>query len=157
MINDICIIIPVAGLGKRMKAYGPKASIRIDKEETVLSRQIKILRNFFPKSKIIVVCGFQKEKIFEIIDKDIVCVTLSSYIGPNKSGKTQSGKTEQIDLINALWSAIETDLIIADPSTAESLGRMVDLSTLAVTANRPADADKAAKFAGQVVTYFLNK
>jgi hypothetical protein len=34
---------------------------------------------------------------------------------------------------------------------------MVDLSTLAVTANRPADADKAAKFAGQVVTYFLNK
>ena len=83
--------------------------------------------------------------------------TLSSYIGPNKSGKTQSGKTEQIELINALWSAIETDLIIADPSTAESLGRMVDLSTLAVTANRPADADKAAKFAGQVVTYFLNK
>jgi len=86
-----------------------------------------------------------------------VITTLSSYIGPNKSGKTQSGKTEQLDLINALWSAIETDLIVTDPSTAESLGRMVDLSTLAVTANRPADADKAAKFAGQVVTYFLNK
>ena len=83
MINDMCIIIPVAGLGKRMKAYGPKASIRIDKDETVLSRQIKILRNFFPKSKIIVVCGFQKEKIFEIIDKDIVCVENKKYKNSN--------------------------------------------------------------------------
>ena len=83
MTNDICIIIPVAGLGKRMKAYGPKASIRIDKEETVLSRQIKILRNFFPKSKIIVVCGFQKEKIFEIVDQDIVCVENKKYKSSN--------------------------------------------------------------------------
>lgn len=79
MTNDMCIIIPVAGLGKRMKAYGPKASIRINKDESVLSRQIKILRNFFPKSKIIVVCGFQKEKIFEIIDQDISCVENKKY------------------------------------------------------------------------------
>jgi NDP-sugar pyrophosphorylase family protein len=94
MTNDICIIIPVAGLGKRMKAYGPKASIRIDKEETVLSRQIKILRNFFPKSKIIVVCGFQKEKIFEIIDEDIVCVE-------NKNCELkEQGKFVKVSLLN---------------------------------------------------------
>ncbi|MEI8391278.1 MAG: hypothetical protein WCG40_02145 [Actinomycetes bacterium] len=94
----------------------------------------------------------------ELLPQLVTTMTgLSSYIGPNKSGKTKSGKTEQLNLINTLWSAIETDLILADPSTAESLGRMVDLSTLAVTANHPADADKAAKFAGVVVSYFLNK
>lgn len=79
MSNDMCIIIPVAGLGKRMKAYGPKASICIDKDETVLSRQIKILRSFFPRSKIVVVCGFQKEKIYEIVDNEIVCVENKNY------------------------------------------------------------------------------
>ena len=79
MINDICIIIPVAGLGKRMKAYGPKAAIYVNKYETVLERQIKILRSYFPKAKIVVVCGFQKEKIYEIIDDEIECVENKKY------------------------------------------------------------------------------
>ena len=83
MTNDICVIIPVAGLGKRMKAYGPKASIHINKNDTVLSRQIKIIKSLFPKSKIIVVCGFQKEKIFEIIDKDIQCFENKHYKDSN--------------------------------------------------------------------------
>ncbi len=83
MYNDVCIIIPVAGLGKRMKAYGPKASIQISKEETVLGRQIKLLKLFFPKSKIIVVCGFQKEKIYEIVDETIECVENKKYKDSN--------------------------------------------------------------------------
>ena len=82
---------------------------------------------------------------------------LSSLIGPNQSGQTKSGKAEQLALINALWNATETELITVDPIAAESLGRLVDLSNTAVTANHPADADKAARFAGQVVDNFLNK
>lgn len=83
MVNDICIIIPVAGLGKRMKAYGPKASIILNKEETVLERQIKILRCYFPKAKIVVVCGFQKEKIHEIVDNEIKLVENKKYKDSN--------------------------------------------------------------------------
>ena len=82
---------------------------------------------------------------------------LSSFIGPNQSGQTKSGKADQLALINALWNAAETDLISVDPVAAESLGRLVDLSNTAVIANHPADADKAARFAGQVVDNFLNK
>ena len=82
---------------------------------------------------------------------------LSSLIGPNQSGKTKAGKADQLWLINALWNAAETELITIDPVAAESLGRMVDLSNTAVTANRPADADKASRFAGQVIDNFLNK
>jgi len=82
---------------------------------------------------------------------------LSPLIGPNQSGKTKAGKADQLWLINALWNAAETELITIDPVAAESLGRMVDLSNTAVTANRPADADKASRFAGQVIDDFLNK
>ena len=82
---------------------------------------------------------------------------LSSLIGPNQSGRTKSGKADQLSLINQLWNAAETELITVDPVAAESLGRLVDLSNTAVTANHPADADKAARFAGQVVDNYLNK
>ena len=82
---------------------------------------------------------------------------LSSLIGPNQSGQTKSGKADQLALINQLWNAAETELITVDPVAAESLGRLVDLSNTAVTANHPADADKAARFAGQVVDNYLNK
>ncbi len=94
----------------------------------------------------------------ELLPRLIEAMTgLSSLIGPNQSGRTKAGKADQLALINALWSAAETDLTLDDPVAAESLGRLVDLSNNAVTTNRPADADKAARFAGQVVDNFLNK
>ena len=94
----------------------------------------------------------------ELLPRLIEAMTgLSSFIGPNQSGRTQAGKADQLALINALWNAAETDLIIVDPVAAESIGRLVDLSNNALITNRPADADKAARFAGQVVDNFLNK
>ena len=94
----------------------------------------------------------------ELLPRLVTAMTgLSSLIGPNDSGRTMPGKADQLALINALWNSAETDLITIDPVAAESLGRLVDLSNTAVTANRPADADKAARFAGQVVDNFLNK
>jgi hypothetical protein len=94
----------------------------------------------------------------ELLPRLIEAMTgLSSFIGPNQSGRTKAGKADQLALINALWNAAETDLIIVDPVAAESIGRLVDLSNTALITNRPADADKAARFAGQVVDNFLNK
>jgi len=82
-------------------------------------------------------------------------LTLSSYIGPNSSGSTTSGKNEVLAEIEALWAAVETEVTSLDPSSAESLGRMVDLARTAVERNRPADADKADKFAGDVIDQLL--
>ena len=82
-------------------------------------------------------------------------VQLSSYIGPDASGKTASGKTELLAEIEAIWAAAETEVAATSPSSAESIGRMVDLARTAVERNRPADADKAAKFAGQVIAEYV--
>ena len=97
--------------------------------------------------------GTVEELLPRLVDE---MVALSTFIGPNQSGRTKTGKADQLALINALWNAVETDLILIDPVAAESLGRLVDLSNTALTTNRPADADKAARFAGQVVDNFLN-
>lgn len=82
-------------------------------------------------------------------------LTLSSFIGPNASGSTTSGKNEVLAEIEALWSAAETEVTSLSPESAESIGRMVDLARTAVERNRPADADKAAKFAGAVIDQLL--
>lgn len=82
---------------------------------------------------------------------------LSTYIGPDQSGRTPAGKADQLALIEALWSAVETEVTSEDSATADSLGRMVDLARTAVERNRPADADKAARFAGQVIEEYLTR
>ncbi len=83
-------------------------------------------------------------------------LSLSSYIGPNSSGSTASGKEAVLAEIEALWNAAETEVTALSPESAESIGRMVDLARTAVERNRPADADKAAKFAGTVSDELLD-
>lgn len=82
---------------------------------------------------------------------------LSVLIGPDSSGRTPAGKNEQIRLIEALWDAVETDVVATDPDAADALGRMVALARTAVDRNRPADADKAARFAGQVISRYISR
>lgn len=57
------IIIPAAGMGKRMKSYGPKSLIKVDDNNTILDRQISIIRYTFNNPEIILVGGFEFEKI----------------------------------------------------------------------------------------------
>ena len=58
--TEIDIIIPCAGLGKRMKSYGPKPLIKIKDNKTILDNQLKIIKKFFPNPNIIMVCGFKE-------------------------------------------------------------------------------------------------
>lgn len=81
---------------------------------------------------------------------------LSVLIGPDSSGRTPAGKNEQLQLIEVLWDAVQTDVTSSDPDAADAIGRMVAQARTAVERNRPADADKAARFAGQVITKYLS-
>jgi hypothetical protein len=82
---------------------------------------------------------------------------LSGLIGPDSSGRTPAGKNERIVAIEALWKAVQTPISATDAEAADAIGRMVDLARTAVERNRPADADKAARFAGQVIDKLLNE
>lgn len=78
---------------------------------------------------------------------------LSVLIGPrpDNSPRPAVGKREQLQLVLALWNAVRDEVTGVDPEAAESLQRLIDLAVLAVERNRPADADKAAKFAAPVI------
>jgi hypothetical protein len=82
---------------------------------------------------------------------------LSILIGPVPDDLRPEGdKRRQLAEIEALWDAVEREVTADDPETAETLTRMVDLARQAVEKNRPADADKAAKFAAQVVNAYAS-
>ncbi len=69
------IIIPTAGMGRRMKSYGPKSLIYIDhSNNTIIDNQLKIIKKLFDKYTIIVVCGFESDKIMDYIPNHIITI-----------------------------------------------------------------------------------
>lgn len=60
---NLSIIIPAAGLGRRMKSYGPKALIDVGNDQSLIGRQLLIMRELFPAAQLVVVVGHQAEKI----------------------------------------------------------------------------------------------
>jgi len=57
------IIIPAAGTGERMLTYGAKPLIKLNNNETVISRQLAIIDGVFPQHEVILVTGFQDERV----------------------------------------------------------------------------------------------
>jgi choline kinase len=78
--SGLSVIIPAAGMGRRMKSYGPKGLISLN-GPSVLERQIKIIWKIYPKADITIVAGFQADLISERIRKkyDVRIVRNTDY------------------------------------------------------------------------------
>lgn len=64
--SDMSVIIPAAGMGRRMKTYGPKCMIPIN-GVPIIERQIKQLNKVYPNCDIIIVVGFGSSVISDTI------------------------------------------------------------------------------------------
>lgn len=73
------IIIPAAGMGRRMKIYGPKSLVQINDKETILSRQIDLVNKCFKRNEIILVGGFQHEKLVNKISSKVKLIFNKDY------------------------------------------------------------------------------
>jgi len=67
--EQLNIIIPAAGIGKRMKSYGPKCLVNLQNYKSILHHQLKTIQSIYPHSKIFIVAGFEKLKIYEFVKK----------------------------------------------------------------------------------------
>src|SRR5262249_51886655 len=56
-----------------MKSFGPKALIPVG-EETVVSRQIRLLREAFPKARFVIVGGFAIDRLRKALPADVKVV-----------------------------------------------------------------------------------
>lgn len=62
-------IILAAGVGKRMKTYGPKSLLSYIDDATILDYQIQTIYEWYPQADIIVVVGFEYQKFIQYKDK----------------------------------------------------------------------------------------
>lgn len=67
------IIIPAAGQGQRMKSYGPKSLIKID-NTTVLQHQLDKIHSAFIQHEIILVTGFETERVERHVPSNVKVV-----------------------------------------------------------------------------------
>ncbi len=78
MARNLDIVIPVAGLGRRMKSYGPKCLIQIG-GESILSRQIRLLTAAYPSAKIVVVAGFFADRVKKAVPPGVKVVVNPNF------------------------------------------------------------------------------
>ena len=76
--EEVSIIIPAAGMGRRMKSYGPKPLIKIG-NSTIIKNQINLLKTYITNTTIILVCGFKSEILMSETPEHILKVENEGY------------------------------------------------------------------------------
>ena len=80
--DPITVIIAAAGAGRRMRSYGPKPLLTI-KGKTILSRQLEQIQTKFPTANIILVCGFEADKVMDRVQGNIITLENENYQDTN--------------------------------------------------------------------------
>jgi len=81
--GEVGIIIPAAGLGRRMKSRGPKPLIKITEDTTILENQIKNIEGSFEDHKVVLVCGFEADRLMNESPSDFIKVENEFYEDTN--------------------------------------------------------------------------
>ena len=65
--NQLSIVIPAAGTGRRMKSYGPKCLLRSKGDMSIIEQIVDNALNVYPMADIIVVVGFEADKVIQVL------------------------------------------------------------------------------------------
>jgi len=77
--KKVSVIIPCAGHNKKKGIYGAKSLIQLSNNEYLLERQIRLVKQQYGNPEIIVVTGFQSDKIIPILPKKVKVAENESY------------------------------------------------------------------------------
>lgn len=89
-MNKLSIVIPAAGLGRRMKSYGPKAMLKLGSEPLIV-RQVRLLAQVFPSAEIVVVVGFGADKIRRALPAGVKLIYNAEFEETNVARSVAAG------------------------------------------------------------------
>ncbi len=83
-LEDILIhvIIPSAGIGRRMKSYGCKSLLSI-KDKRLIDIQLEYINSRFIRNEIILITGFDSERLMNYSPEDIIKIENEKYYENN--------------------------------------------------------------------------
>lgn len=76
------VIIPAAGEGSRIKSFGSRSLVPVN-EGTLLDRQVTLVRDSFPNNQIVLVTGFDAQKVMNKAPKGVICIENERYLETN--------------------------------------------------------------------------
>jgi len=86
--KPLTVIIPIAGIGNRMKSYGPKCLLEVPKKnKSIIEEIIASIKNTYPYSDIIVCVGFEADKVIKSLLGKVRIVENRDY---NETNITES-------------------------------------------------------------------
>ena len=77
--SEVSIIIPAAGAGHRMRSYGPKSLIRVKNNDNIITRQLSILTKYFESPEVILIGGFEADKLMNNTPEWLIKVENENY------------------------------------------------------------------------------
>ena len=77
------IIIPAAGLGYRMKSYGPKSLFNLLPNVKLINYQLALIKQVFINYEIILITGFKSKIVMNTVPLDIISIENESYLSTN--------------------------------------------------------------------------
>lgn len=89
-LDKISIIIPAAGIGRRMKSYGCKALLKIN-HKTLIDIQLETIKATIPNHEVILVTGFDSERLMSQTPNDIIKIENENYYSTNISRSISIG------------------------------------------------------------------
>ena len=111
--TPIDIIIPAAGLGRRMKSYGPKPLIRVKGSKTILDNQLRVFKKLLPNANIILVCGFQALQLMNSTPSNIIKIENENYETTNVARSIGLGlRASQRDVLIVYGDLVFNDFFI---------------------------------------------
>jgi len=117
--EKLSVIIPVAGMGHRMKSYGPKCLFPTSKNRTILERTIANVKKVFPYSEIIVIVGFEADKVIDTLPSSVRIVENQLY--------EQTNIVESLRL--ALNNAVHDNVLIIHGDLIFNVYALYDITT----------------------------
>ena len=108
-INKILVhvIIPSAGIGRRMKSYGCKSLLTV-KNHKLIDIQIKCIENVIPRNEIILITGFDSDRLMSQSPKNIIKIENEKYYENNVARSIDIGlkATKENDHVLILFGDI---------------------------------------------------
>ena len=89
--RTLSIIIPAAGAGHRMRSYGPKCLLPVGGKNTVMGRALNIIKDSFEYNEIILIVGFEADKIIDVVPNNIRIVENQNYESSNTAESLRLG------------------------------------------------------------------
>ena len=76
------VIIPPAGVGRRMKSYGCKSLLTINNEK-LIDIQLKHITNVFEKHEVILITGFDSDRLINHSPSNLIKIENEKYYENN--------------------------------------------------------------------------